>query len=225
MRNPSLLKQALEQNLLSPHTNRTRGQSHEGGLVTSYSERRSRFHSAGWPLAYVQGSPKGGGALGSLEVTSTRLWPVPPCKMGVKMHRKPALIFSIFLTAILAGSPLCAQTQSQIEKRLSRDYNECMATGDAAGGVTSAMMDCTGAEIDRQDARLNQAYVMVMRPLPATKKAALRTLQRAWIKQRDARCTRAAKQDEGGTAAAMTYQDCILDETIKRTIFLENYKG
>lgn len=224
MRNLSPHKQALEQSLLSPHTDFTCGQSRRGGVETSNSVRRSRFLGR-VAVAYVQGSPKGGGALGTLRVSTTRLWPVPPFKMGVKMHRKPALIFSICLTAILAGSPLSAQTQSQIEKRLSRDYNECMATGDAAGGVTSAMMDCTGAEIDRQDARLNQAYVMVMRPLPAMKKAALRTLQRAWIKQRDARCTRAAKQDEGGTGAAMAYQGCILDETIKRTIFLENYKG
>ena len=28
------------------------------------------------------------------------------------------------------------------------------------------MMDCIGAEIEVQDAQLNQAYLMVMRPLP-----------------------------------------------------------
>jgi hypothetical protein len=66
---------------LPPHNSSTRGQSREGGLVTSQSERRSRFLGRA-AVAYVQGSPKGGGALGSLMVTSARLWPVPPHSTG-----------------------------------------------------------------------------------------------------------------------------------------------
>ena len=130
-------------------------------------------------------------------------------------------LFVALCTVALGASSVLAQTQAQIEKRYTRDYSQCM---DASGGVTSEMMDCGGAEIDRQDARLNQAYVMVMHSLPPAKKTTLRTLQRSWIKQRDARC-QARIRDNDGTEANLIYSGCILDETIKRTIFLENYKG
>jgi uncharacterized protein YecT (DUF1311 family) len=73
---------------------------------------------------------------------------------------------TLLITAFITTSA-SAQTQTQIEKRYSRDYAQCM---DASGGVTADMMDCLGTEIDRQDARLNQAYVMVMRPLPKPRK-------------------------------------------------------
>jgi uncharacterized protein YecT (DUF1311 family) len=128
---------------------------------------------------------------------------------------------SLLIVALTATSA-SAQTQSQIEKRYSRVYAECM---EAPGGVTSDMMDCNGSEIDIQDARLNQAYAMVMRPLTKPRKDTLRGLQRAWIKQRDAKCARASDVERGGSMAAIIYSGCILDETIKRTIILENYKG
>lgn len=129
-----------------------------------------------------------------------------------------------FITLVVAISavPALAQTQAQIEKRYSRDYTQCI---DASDGMTSEIQDCNGAEIDRQDARLNQAWVMVMRPLGPAKKTALRTAQRTWIKQRDAKCSRAAAAEGGGSMGDLIYSGCYLDETIKRTIFLENYKG
>jgi uncharacterized protein YecT (DUF1311 family) len=132
------------------------------------------------------------------------------------------MLFSrtILIAAMIACSA-SAQTQSQIEKRYTQTYSDCMDTSE---GVTSSMMDCIGAEIEVQDGRLNQAYVMVMRPLPKPRKDTLRGLQRTWIKQRDAKCQRAIA-DEGGSMAGLIYAGCILDETIKRTIFLENYKG
>lgn len=129
-------------------------------------------------------------------------------------------IIALSLLALLA-SPAASQSQAHVERRYTPDYRECLDTSD---GVTSAMMDCIGTEIERQDARLNQAYVMVMRPLPPTGKTKLRTLQRAWIKQRDTRCKNAIA-DEGGSMADVIYVECILGETVKRTIFLENYRG
>lgn len=128
---------------------------------------------------------------------------------------------ALLITAFIATSAP-AQTQTQIEKRYSRDYTQCM---DSSGGVTADMMDCLGTEIDSQDARLNQAYVMVMRPLPKPRKGKLRGLQRAWIKQRDAKCSRASAEEGGGSLSSIIYSSCILDETISRTIFLENYQG
>ena len=132
------------------------------------------------------------------------------------------MLFSrTLLIAALAATSASAQTQTQVEKRYTRGYSECM---DASGGVTVEIMNCSAAEIDVQDARLNQAYVMVMRPLAKPRKTTLRGLQRTWIKQRDAKCARSIA-DEGGSMAGLIYSGCILDETIRRTIFLENFKG
>ena len=67
------------------HSTNSCGQSRGRGLVTSDSERRSNAFGR-VAVTHVQGSPKGGGALGSLEVTSTRLASVPPYRMEAGMR-------------------------------------------------------------------------------------------------------------------------------------------
>lgn len=88
MTNLTHTQQGLDQQGQPTHRKATSGQSRWGGLVTSHSERRSRSLGRA-AVAYVQGSPKGGGALGSLGVTSARLRPVPPHSMGARV---PGLI-------------------------------------------------------------------------------------------------------------------------------------
>ena len=106
----------------------------------------------------------------------------------------------------------------------SAPYTACMASGDAAAGVTSAMMDCTGAELGRQDDRLNQVYRERIAAVAPPRAAALRTAERAWIKARDARCHRVAKAEEDGSLGGLVYAGCILDATIARTRWLEAYR-
>lgn len=84
MFNPNSLDQALDRNAPSPHIGLTCGQSRGGGVVTSDSRRRSRFLGR-VAVTHVQGPPKGVGALGLLEVTNTRLAPVPPPCWGASM--------------------------------------------------------------------------------------------------------------------------------------------
>jgi len=65
-----------------PHNFTTRGQSRGGGVGTSESRRRSNVFGR-VAVTYVQGTPKGGGALGLLGVPNTRLASVPPNVMEV----------------------------------------------------------------------------------------------------------------------------------------------
>jgi uncharacterized protein YecT (DUF1311 family) len=109
------------------------------------------------------------------------------------------------------------QSPSGVEASYSAAFNRCMKSGDAASGVTSAMMDCLGNENDVQGKRLNQTYKLAMSQLDATQKAALRKSERAWITQRDATCQTQSDELGGGTASKLVYSNCILDETIKRT--------
>lgn len=128
------------------------------------------------------------------------------------------------LAALALAGPVSGRTASAVEARYSAAYRNCLATGDAAKGVTSGLLDCNGTEIDRQDARLNRTYRAVMARLGPHGRTKLRASERAWIGERDRSCRRAAKPSEGGTLASVIYSGCILDRTIERTIWLERYR-
>ncbi|PXA97302.1 hypothetical protein DMC47_14505 [Nostoc sp. 3335mG] len=130
---------------------------------------------------------------------------------------------AMVLMAALA-LPGSGQSRAEVDKRYTPAFNRCISSGDAAKGVTAGIMDCTGAENMRQDARLNQTYRTVMARLNPAQKTALRALQRDWIVQRDAGCRDDADVENGGSAAAINYSSCILDQTILRTIWLERYR-
>jgi uncharacterized protein YecT (DUF1311 family) len=124
------------------------------------------------------------------------------------------------VAALTAAVPTVA-ADTAVQKRYSRDYDRCMSKSD---GVTAAIMDCNGAEIDRQDARLNQAYKMVMNRLDALQKQSLRSSERQWIVSRDKTCQADMRDEEGGSLAAIIYSNCILNATIRRTMWLEAYR-
>lgn len=102
-------------------------------------------------------------------------------------------------------------------------YDRCMAIGDAARGVTVAMMDCLGEEIAQQDATLNWTYRAMMTRIAPDARVRLRTSQRAWIVRRDAPCRAAAGEAEGGSLGGILYNQCVLDETIERTRWLARH--
>jgi uncharacterized protein YecT (DUF1311 family) len=126
---------------------------------------------------------------------------------------------TLLLTAFIAAS-VSAQTQSQIERRYTPALKRCI---DNSGFGDAAMTECYDIELSVQDGRLNQAYKMVMQRLPAERKTALRNEERAWIKRRDAVCQRHAAPEAGGTMYDVMLSSCLVNETIKRTIVLENY--
>ena len=100
----------------------------------------------------------------------------------------------------------------------SRAYDTCMASGDAARGVTSAMADCVLAELKIEDGKLNAAYQKVIAGLGEEAEASLRHTQRAWIAERDRHCRAEAA---GGTIDQVNIPACVLDVTIARTRELE----
>lgn len=118
-----------------------------------------------------------------------------------------------------AASSGAAADASSVEARYSPAYDACMSSGEAAQGVTVAMADCTSAEIEAQDAKLNVAYQQAMRGLEEGPRQKLREAQRAWIKFRDTKC--ASEANSGGTMDILNSGSCILDATVRRTIELE----
>ncbi len=110
-------------------------------------------------------------------------------------------------------------TDADVEARYSATYGTCMSSGDAAEGITSAMADCIGAEIDAQDLKLNTTYKSVMQSLDEAKRPALRQAQRDWIKFRDSKC--ASEAQSGGSMDVLNSGGCILNATVRRTMELE----
>lgn len=132
--------------------------------------------------------------------------------------------FCLAAATLAAALPAFGQTRAEIDAAYSPAFDACMKSGDAAGGVTSAMMDCHGLENTRQDERLNRAYRTAMARLQPAQKAALRLSERRWLQQRKKGCQDAANSAGGGSASGLIYSSCFLDETIKRKIWLQRYR-
>jgi uncharacterized protein YecT (DUF1311 family) len=129
------------------------------------------------------------------------------------------------LALLLVAQDGEATVSPEVQARYTKAFKTCTTTGDAARGIQPAMTGCAGLEAERQDKILNTTYgrVMSKRTKPAQSK--LRLLQRNWIKQRDAICQEAQAEYEGGTMAPQVFYTCLANESIKRTIWLERYKG
>jgi uncharacterized protein YecT (DUF1311 family) len=123
--------------------------------------------------------------------------------------------------AFFVATPAAAQSDTEISARYSREWRQCV---DASGGVTVEMRDCSAAEYERQDVRLNAAYRATMARLNRAGQTRLRTLQRAWLRDRRSRCLN-PPDAEGGTLDLILIDACFLDTTIERTIWLERYRG
>ena len=110
--------------------------------------------------------------------------------------------------------------QDEKDVGLSRDYAACL---EKSGGVTSKMLDCIGAETERQETRLNKIYKRIMAQLDGAGKKRLREAQQAWIKFRDANVD-FYKDPNGGTAATLAGADRYLVMTTERASELEKFK-
>jgi uncharacterized protein YecT (DUF1311 family) len=126
--------------------------------------------------------------------------------------------------ACMLSVPVQANVKQQSDDGTSATYKACMASGDAADGITLGINNCTGAEIDRQDEKLNKTYRATLARLSPARRAVLRAAERKWIPARDRRCRRESDEDGDGTLGDMMYRTCIMYETINRTLWLKAYR-
>ena len=122
----------------------------------------------------------------------------------------------IALFAAIAAPPFA----SLAETPYTDEYATCM---EKSGGVTVDMLDCIAAEYEVQDARLNAHYKALSASLTPQRRKALVEAQRLWIRYRDANCGFRADAD-GGTAAGLMANDCLLTETAERAQELANLR-
>jgi uncharacterized protein YecT (DUF1311 family) len=122
-------------------------------------------------------------------------------------------IYTMAVLAIAATNVAIAD-----DSQYSKQYSTCM---DKAEGVTVNMLECMGDETSRQDARLNRAYKKLWsRQTPARKKQ-IQSVQRLWIKYRDADCDFHHAPDSG-TIELLNESGCQLQVTTERAAELED---
>jgi uncharacterized protein YecT (DUF1311 family) len=109
-------------------------------------------------------------------------------------------------------------TEAASRAMRSETYVKCIVE---AGGVTATMRECIGAEYRRIDARLNASYKRVLARLSKTSQAKLRGEERAWLKTRLDKCEHDLEEDKGGTIWLIEMDNCALQESIRRTLWIE----
>ena len=131
--------------------------------------------------------------------------------------RKLSLFTAFLSLALIAAAPARAGAPD-IEARYTQAFKTCPGMDRS----TMEMIGCIDAEHAVQDKALNATYQKILADLTEAQKAKLRAAQRAWIAYRDTWC--AAQQDEAwGSISTIVAANCVLDETIRRTIELEHY--
>jgi len=122
------------------------------------------------------------------------------------------LIFAFLILTSLKAS----QAVVPIELLYSDKYHSCtkeiISEADAA--------KCLEKEIVRADKKLNTAYRKAQKRMQIFRHDDLQKIQRIWIKYRDAKCN-FFYHKESGTAGLSNAEECRLNETILRTIELD----
>ena len=104
-----------------------------------------------------------------------------------------------------------------IERRYTAAFQTCQQQAE----ITPDIASCYVAEFPRQDAALNRAWSATLHRLPAASHAALLAAQRKWIAARDRFCDAKSDEFRGGTIVPIIYANCRVEQTIRRTIWLE----
>jgi uncharacterized protein YecT (DUF1311 family) len=125
---------------------------------------------------------------------------------------------------VLAAATAVVLLAAPVAEAQARRPQSPMERCGNAGGPTIEVMSCMATDADRQDARLNRAYKAAMSRLRTPReKIALRDVQRAWIKDRDADCHVYLDEREYGRQGRIEAQDCFYNWTKDRADELERH--
>lgn len=133
------------------------------------------------------------------------------------------LLAAVFLIVVTAQPGLAGEGQRRHKWGYSATYDACMNSGDAAQGTTFGMNNCTNAEAERQDRRLNEVYRDVMARLDSRQRIILRRSERRWLAGRRASCAKLAAPTGTGSLSLMMENFCNLTDITERRKWLERY--
>nr|WP_314229443.1 lysozyme inhibitor LprI family protein [uncultured Kingella sp.] len=125
-------------------------------------------------------------------------------------------MFAVLLLSAAFAAPAWAKSP---QERSYPEMDKCFEQPEAANGVTAAMLDCTNIEIDRQEARMNDALAKLIAKHP--KKAAQLKKEQANWQRKMKRATHKEYGRTGGTMDLLNGSGLALDMIASRADVLE----
>jgi|SRR5579862_3547145 len=113
-------------------------------------------------------------------------------------------------------APVLATAHPKPDRYYSATYKTCLN----GAMSTLQMKDCIGDEYAAWDKQLNQTYQALMTRRAPADQVGLRDDERAWLKRTKHKCDHAGDGEQGGTLQGVEIDQCNLDETILRTVYL-----
>lgn len=89
-----------------------------------------------------------------------------------------------------------------------------------SASTQSDLNQCTAAQYQAADKKLNETYQQAQKRAPAAQREMLKKAQVAWIASRDADCELIGSGTEGGSVQPMVHNQCMTDKTAEREAFL-----
>ena len=112
-------------------------------------------------------------------------------------------------------------TQQEIQQAASADYRRCVTL---SGVNTSAQADCATAEQSLVDRRLAERHRAVLSGLSGSRAQEFRVNQQTWVRLRDQNCSKTWRrllEANDLREYSKKMKQCILDESLKRIVWLE----
>ena len=112
-----------------------------------------------------------------------------------------------------AGSGMVPRDEDRL---LRGSFSKC---SDKSGGVTSALQSCMEREYEYQNARLQSAYLSLLRLQDAKSRRDTERLQVEWLAEKESKC--AWDSVHGGQAQRLEADYCNMQSTAQRALELE----
>lgn len=90
--------------------------------------------------------------------------------------------------------------------------------------ITAEQVECLDRKYAAADKELNNIYKQTMSSLAESRKSALKKEQVTWIKEKESKCAKAGKEQEGGTLETVMIKDCFVQMTEQRVAYLKTFK-
>lgn len=149
--------------------------------------------------------------------------------MTLRMLASTTLVIAGFLSPLPAAAASTGEfaytmrmtpEEGPVDPAIQRHYTPQWKTCQDQAPAATDNAACFQAEFQRQDARLNQAWTSALRRVPGARHRALLLAQRRWIAARDPFCTDSTKELRG-SLTQLAFLDCRVEQTIRRTIWLD----
>jgi uncharacterized protein YecT (DUF1311 family) len=122
-------------------------------------------------------------------------------------------------------TPLEGPVDPIITRRYTAKFHACQKTTPEDSENAADYLGCFTSELRRQDKALTRTWEATLSRMPTSTREALAVAQRQWIADREPFCKASADQQvAGGSIYPIVYEDCRIEQTIRRTLWLETLR-